>query len=750
MTVAALTPTISYVEDGVTTAFAVPFRYDAATDLIATRTLADGTIAELAYGTAWAATPGATDAGGTLTLVTPPLAGAKLTIDRATVRSQTAHYETGDRFPAETHERVVDRTVMMVQEVDAAAARSPRVPKGQTAPALDLTGIGEGDLLVYSGGQLQPLDLAPLAGRYWKGSSTTGLPVPADPDVPPIGLPYVIFRNYLDDIPGVVEGSLGDPVANAAAIAATLAAGGHYYMRPGGLYKIGRAIDLPSNSGILCDSGNPAIMLMDAAGFNNSSQLFADRYGDRSVGLRVQGQLAGPYTPVSDVVIENFILQSEELDGRLLSGIAVRNVDGLDINGVEMFGFPLATGIRISSALNSAIRQLYAHDFYSDHAWGVGAAPNIEAIRLDDDLVNGVGSDGLLIDTPRIRRMLCGPTFFASSGGYQTDAIVNGHTSGATNGTRIVAPDISDVGEGIDDRCQYGSVIGGTITDCYYNAIKAIHGAKRNTYTGVTLSRCGTFAIVFAGSPISTDTAYNSAINCNIDAIDPDGTFVASQTACVGFIDNVGTTGKPRHNLVLGGVHDTGQNGKMLWLDDSTGADNDGRDVKGVVGPAATRRSLITNGAGSYVEMGQSYGCQIRGPGTQALADNTATALALSQEDYDTGDGLGGYMHTSGPNPERITPAKRGLIKLRALVTFASNSTGMRKAQLYKNGVALPGTLAVVAAVNGDVTTVQTSGSDYSTSLTDYYEVRATQTSGGALNADLAASRFELHFVEAR
>jgi len=135
MTVAALTPSVSYLEDGVTLGFPAPFRYLDPTSLQVQRVLADGTMLTLAYGTEWTATAGATDAGGTVTLGAS-VAGARLTITRATPRSQTTDYTTNDSFPAESHEAALDRAMLIDQEQDVRLARTLQVPAGETAAVL--------------------------------------------------------------------------------------------------------------------------------------------------------------------------------------------------------------------------------------------------------------------------------------------------------------------------------------------------------------------------------------------------------------------------------------------------------------------------------------------------------------------------------------------------------------------------------------------------------------------------------------
>ncbi|MBN8848148.1 MULTISPECIES: hypothetical protein [unclassified Sphingomonas] len=138
MTVAAKPPSISYVENGVSTVFAVPYRFKAATDLVVQRITA-GAAETLAIGTDYSVTGGETDAGGTL-VRTAATNGATLRIMRRTARSQPMEYTTGDRFPAESHEGALDRGILIDQEQDVALGdlglRALQVPIGEVAPLL--------------------------------------------------------------------------------------------------------------------------------------------------------------------------------------------------------------------------------------------------------------------------------------------------------------------------------------------------------------------------------------------------------------------------------------------------------------------------------------------------------------------------------------------------------------------------------------------------------------------------------------
>ncbi|KTT68813.1 SGNH/GDSL hydrolase family protein [Sphingomonas sanguinis] len=141
MTVAAKPATISYIEDGVSVSFAVPFRFKAAQDLVVER-LIDGKVVPLLFGIDYRVNGGATDAGGSL-IRSVASSGAILRITRNTVRTQAMVYSTGDRFPAASHESALDRQMLIAQEQDAATAdiqaRALLVPAGQTIDDVPVT-----------------------------------------------------------------------------------------------------------------------------------------------------------------------------------------------------------------------------------------------------------------------------------------------------------------------------------------------------------------------------------------------------------------------------------------------------------------------------------------------------------------------------------------------------------------------------------------------------------------------------------
>ncbi|MEE3155445.1 MAG: hypothetical protein VX309_07965, partial [Pseudomonadota bacterium] len=143
MTVAAKRRIAFRDEDGVTLNFPVPFRYMSSNELEVAR-IEDGGITILTEETEWTASDGDSDAGGTVTLVTTK-AGAQLRIRGKTSRAQTADYTDTDAFPAEAHERALDREAMAGQDRDVDIEAALKVPAGQQGYSVE--DVGEGQVI---------------------------------------------------------------------------------------------------------------------------------------------------------------------------------------------------------------------------------------------------------------------------------------------------------------------------------------------------------------------------------------------------------------------------------------------------------------------------------------------------------------------------------------------------------------------------------------------------------------------------
>jgi hypothetical protein len=101
-------------------------------------------------------------------------------------------------------------------------------------------------------------------------------------------------------------------------------------------------------------------------------------------------------------------------------------------------------------------------------------------------------------------------------------------------------------------------------------------------------------------------------------------------------------------------------------------------------------------------------------------------------------------MHDTVTNNSRLTipTGGGGLYLVKATVVFTPNATGMRAAQLLKNGAVI-GTFATMLTVGssaGEESTVHVTQL-LELAAADYLEVQGYQASGGALNVGHASSR---------
>lgn len=127
MTVTSETSRVTYSGNGSTTVFSVPFYFIAAADLRVVRRAADGVETTLALTTNYTVSGAGNPSGGSITMAAGPAAGVSLVIYRDPANTQTADYVSGGRFPAESHERALDRVVMSVQRTRELANLSLRL-----------------------------------------------------------------------------------------------------------------------------------------------------------------------------------------------------------------------------------------------------------------------------------------------------------------------------------------------------------------------------------------------------------------------------------------------------------------------------------------------------------------------------------------------------------------------------------------------------------------------------------------------
>lgn len=124
--------------------------------------------------------------------------------------------------------------------------------------------------------------------------------------------------------------------------------------------------------------------------------------------------------------------------------------------------------------------------------------------------------------------------------------------------------------------------------------------------------------------------------------------------------------------------------------------------------------------------------------GRQTVAQSTTTAVAvpinLDTEDLDNDNG-----HSTVSNTSRYTAQTAGRFQYGGGVAYATNATGSRHAEVWKNGVGMNGEGTANGANAGGQPTRQGArlGSAPMNGSSDYLEMVGFQTSGGALNTDI-------------
>jgi hypothetical protein len=141
MTIATTTSRVEYAGDGVSTAFAVPFPFFAAADLVVRDSVAGARFLGVHY-----TVTGGQGSGGTVTMAVAPAVGASLTVTRNTPLVQGLDFAPNDAFAAEAAEVALDRLTTMVQDTrrdlqDTTAAAAAAASVAATAQGLATTAL---------------------------------------------------------------------------------------------------------------------------------------------------------------------------------------------------------------------------------------------------------------------------------------------------------------------------------------------------------------------------------------------------------------------------------------------------------------------------------------------------------------------------------------------------------------------------------------------------------------------------------
>ena len=138
MTVSSQTAKVSYAGNGSTKTFAVPFYFLADGHLKVVLGKPDNTETVYALITNYTVADAGNPAGGSITLTSgtaAPASGETLVIVRNVPLTQETDYQANDDFPAESHERALDKLTMETQQLAEEVARSAKLPITSTEDA---------------------------------------------------------------------------------------------------------------------------------------------------------------------------------------------------------------------------------------------------------------------------------------------------------------------------------------------------------------------------------------------------------------------------------------------------------------------------------------------------------------------------------------------------------------------------------------------------------------------------------------
>lgn len=146
--------------------------------------------------------------------------------------------------------------------------------------------------------------------------------------------------------------------------------------------------------------------------------------------------------------------------------------------------------------------------------------------------------------------------------------------------------------------------------------------------------------------------------------------------------------------------------------------------------------TTIASAWGNSVKAAVDYGentpaCRVFHSAAQSITTSAVSqVLAFNSERYDTL-----AMHDNVTNNSRITIVDAGLYLITAAVEFAANATGYRQIELLLSAATFIAIDNRVSVGAGDTTKCNIS-TVYKFTAGQYLEVRAMQTSGGALNVN--------------
>lgn len=415
MTISTTSSRISYNGNGVTTIFAVPFRFFANTDLVVQLvTISTGASSTLTLTTNYTITGADDEGGGSLTMLVAPAVGQRLVIRRVIAATQEVDYVAGDPFPAETHERALDRLTMLAQQGEEVNARALVFPSGDTAsgelPAVAsranrLIGFDAAGNLVTSApasGSAAELALS-LAGTGGAGLVGLKRAIASAADLTVSG--WVESQTYCtSDFSGIVPDGVTDNSAAFSTIIGLLPEGST--LRIKGLLRIASTLNITRRIGLWCEDAGDAI-LVDVGTANDGVVYTGPASGINNITIKLN--VYGRNNACKDAVVLSRVDRSPNIDINVHAGAVEHAVslNGCLINKIKIDssvnyqppisspGFQ-AKHIRIKKALGVAFN---ANDLYVNLEGGGAGIVSDDMTSEGDNKISGT-IEGLTTGRP--------------------------------------------------------------------------------------------------------------------------------------------------------------------------------------------------------------------------------------------------------------------------------------------------------------------------------------------------------------
>lgn len=348
MTIAATVSEITYAGDDASTVFPIPFEFETAADLKVFRTDSDGNVTELSSGFSVAGGAGST---GTLTLLAALASGYDLTILDDPERSQDLDYVNNDAFPAETHEKGLDKQTRLNKRLFQLIKHCLRT--------------ADGDPIV--GDDLQLPSVAVRAGNFLRFDANGKPEVATGIDASQTLSRSVIGEYFYPQ--SLAEGSAGVTIVN-------------YFEKYGSPERYGT-----NDTGI-----NAALAVANAAGGGTVTLTPGETYTT----------LTGILVPGSNITIIGYGATIEALANEIRP-ISTNGFHKIKFVGVKVIGFGKDTG---SSSGRGGIHIANGSEYCSvldcdiEDASGSGIVDDGDFSRIIGNRINETGEHGIYSSSP--------------------------------------------------------------------------------------------------------------------------------------------------------------------------------------------------------------------------------------------------------------------------------------------------------------------------------------------------------------